>query len=127
MICDELIFPSTITQIIRHFSIPYPKMTTPLASLAPSTSSPSSSASGVTLDEIITQLQRMDALFDTFSDELCQVNTYVGHIARQQAHLGGFIESPSPSPEASEDEDDSNSDANEDKDASSSSDNKMTA
>ena len=83
MICDELIFPLAITQIIRHFSIPYPEMMTPLAFLAPSTSAPSSFASGVTLDEIMTQLQRMDALLDTLSDELCQVNTHVGHIARQ--------------------------------------------
>ena len=34
------------------------------------------------------------------------VNTHVGRIARWQAHLGGFIGSPSPSPEASEDKDD---------------------
>ena len=47
----------------------------------------------------------MDARLDTLSDELCQVNTYVNRIARRQARLGGFVESPSPSPEASEDED----------------------
>ena len=64
----------------------------------------------------------MDARFDTLTDELCQVNTYVGRIARQQACLGGFMESPSPSPvasendKASEDDDDSNSDDDDDED-----------
>ena len=76
------------------------------------------------------QLQRMDACLDTLSDELCQVNTRVGRIARQQAHLGGFVESPSSSPEVSEDEkDDGDSDSgdvDEDKDASAFSDNEMT-
>ena len=71
------------------------------------------------------QLQRMDAHLDTLSDELCQVNTYVSRIVRQQARLGGFVESPSPSPKASEDKDDDDKD--EDEDASSSGDNKMTA
>ena len=52
------------------------------------------------------QLQRMDACLDTLSDELCQVNTCVGRIARQQARLGGFVESPSPSLEASANKDD---------------------
>ena len=33
------------------------------------------------------------------------MNTHIGHIARQQARLSGFVASPSPSPEASEDED----------------------
>ena len=47
----------------------------------------------------------MDARLDTLSDELCQVNTHVGHIARRQARLGGFTASPSLSLEASEDED----------------------
>ena len=52
------------------------------------------------------QLQRMDACLDTLSDELCQLNTRVGRIARQQARLGGFVESPSPSPKASANKDD---------------------
>ena len=77
------------------------------------------------------QLQRMDARLDTLSDELCQVNTYVGRIAQRQARLGGFVESPSSSLEASEDEkDDGDSDggdADEDKDASSFNDDEMTA
>ena len=74
----------------------------------------------------------MDAHLDTLSTELYQVNTHVGRIARRQAHLGGFVESPSPSPEASVDKDnngDSDNDANAttDEDASSSGDDEMTA
>ena len=66
------------------------------------------------------QLQHMDAHLDTLNDELCQVNTRVSHIARQQARLGGFMEFPSPSPEASEDDDDDfDDDDDEDRDASS--------
>ena len=49
------------------------------------------------------------------------MNTHVGRIARQQACLGGFVESPSPPPKASEDDDD-----DEDGDASSSSADKMS-
>ena len=78
------------------------------------------------------QLQRMDVHLDTLFTELYQVNTHVGRIARWQARLGGFVESPSSSPEASEDEDnngDSDNDANAttDEDDSSSSDNEMIA
>ena len=73
----------------------------------------------------------MDTYLDTLSDELCQVNTYVGRITRRQAHLGGFMASPSPFPEAFVDEDDdgdSNSDdADEDGDASSFGDDEMIA
>ena len=74
------------------------------------------------------QFQCMDAYLDTFSDELCQVNTYVGCIARRQACLSGFTASPFPSPEASadEDSDDGADNDDEDKDASSSSDEEMT-
>ena len=61
---------------------PQIEMATPPASSAPSTSAPSSSAGGVTLEAIMAQLMRMDALLDTLSDELCQVNTRVGRIAR---------------------------------------------
>ena len=77
---------------------------------APSTSTPSSSTGGVTLDVIMAQIQRMDAHLDTLGDELCQVNTCVGCIARRQARLGGFVESPSPPPKAFEDDDDSDDD-----------------
>ena len=73
----------------------------------------------------------MDALLDTLSDELCQVNTCVSCLARWQARLGGFVESPSPSLEASEDKDNdgesNDDDDDEDEDASSSSDDEMTA
>ena len=75
----------------------------------------------------------MDARLDTLSDELCQVNTCVSRIARRQACLGGFVESPSPPPEASKDdeasEDDDDSDDDDDDvdgDASSSSDDEMS-
>ena len=104
-------------------------MATPPTSSAPSTSFPSSSAGDVTLDAIMTQLQCLDAFLDTLSDELCQVNTCVDRIAGWQAHLGGFIESPSPSLEASKDEDndgDSNDDGDEDNSVSSPSDDKMS-
>ena len=72
----------------------------------------------------------MDARLDTLTTELYQVNTRVGHITKQQARLGGFVESPSPSPEASEDEDDDGdfeNDDDDDEDASSFGDNMMTA
>ena len=69
----------------------------------------------------------MDACLDTLSTKLYQVNTRVGHIARRQAHLGDFVESPSPPPKASEDDDDSdNDDDDEDGDASSSNTNEMS-
>ena len=57
------------------------------------------------------------------------MTTYVGHIARCQACLGGFVASPFPSPEAFEDEDvvDGSGDDDEDEDASSSSDEEMIA
>ena len=101
---------------------------TPSASFAHSTSAPSFSAGGVILETIMAQLQCMDACLDTFSDELCQVNTRVSRIATQQAHLDGFVASPSPSPEASEDDDDDfdDDDDDEDGDASSPRDDEMS-
>ena len=76
------------------------------------------------------QLQCRDARLDTPSSKLYQVNTRVNHIARRQARLGGFMESPSLAPEASEaskDVDDSdNDDDDKDGDASSSSTNEMS-
>ena len=84
----------------------------------------------MTLEAVVAQFLRMDAHLDTLSDELCYVNTYVGRIARWQAHLNGFVESLSPSPEASEDKDDdgdSDDDVDEDEDASSSDDGMITA
>ena len=88
-------------RILRHFSIPIPdspyfttmgavdagsvwrseaqlrpkrphvESTGPTASAVPSSFSPSSSTGDVTLEAIMTQLQRMDARLDTFIDELC--------------------------------------------------------
>ena len=74
------------------------------------------------------QLQRMDARLDTLTTKLYQVNTHVGCIAQRQAHLGGFVASPSPSPAAYGDEDavDGN-DNDEDEDASSFSDDETTS
>ena len=108
---NKLTFPSAITWILCYFSISYfesthfspmcvidtaavrrseaqlqpkrplTKMVTPPAFSTPSTSAPSSSAGGVTLEVVMAQLQHMDARLDALSDELCQVNTCVGHIA----------------------------------------------
>ena len=125
---DKLIFPSAITRLLCHFDVPFPssdpfpvmgatdagtvksseaqlrsRQSGSIATMtpsAPSTSNPSSSVGGVTLVAIMAQLQHMDAPLDTLTDELCQVNTCVGHIARRQARLGGFVESPSPPHEA---------------------------
>ena len=96
-------------------------MTDPLAFTIPSTSSPSSSSGGVTLEAIIAQLQHMDARLDTFNDELCQVNTYVSHIAQRQARLSGVATSPSPSLDALVDEDSDDGVAHNDKDKDASS------
>ena len=81
------------------------------------------------------QLQHMDALLDTFSTELYQVNVRVGHIARQQMAMGGFT--PKGSPLAppmtsnSEDEDDDGGDdddaSNDDDDGDASSTDEMSA
>ena len=150
---DKFIFPSSIMRILHHFSIPFPASdhfhvmcaidtatvkrgeaqfhlrrsgtTASSTPLAPSTSAFFTLAGGVTLDVIMVQLQCMDAHLNTLTDELCQVNTCVSCIARWQARLGGFIESPSPPLEASEtskdDDDSDNDDGDEDGDASSSS------
>ena len=156
---DKLIFPSAITQILCHFSFSFPEsphftvmsaidaatirrsetqlkprrpwteIATPPASTTPSTSAPSSSVGGVTLEAIMAQLVRMDAHLDTLSDELCQVNTRVGCIARQQAIMGGFTVASSPSPSTSEDKSDdgpSSDDADEGDGASSPSDDEMS-
>ena len=118
--CNKLIFPSAITRILCHFSVSYlesthfsvicaidtaivrrseaqlqlrppqTEMVTPPTSFASSTSAPSSSAGGVTFEAIMAQLVRMDACLNTLSDELCQVDTRVGRIARRQAAMGGF-------------------------------------
>ena len=72
----------------------------------------------------------MDARLDTLTTKMYQVNTHVSCIARWQARLGGFVESPSPPLEAFEDnkafDDDDDFDDDEDRDASSSSADKMS-
>ena len=116
---DKLIFPSVITRILCHFSIPFPVsdhfhvmydidativkrseaqlrsrrsgMIAPPTSSTSFTSAPFSSSGGVTLEDIMAQLMCMEAHLDTLSDELCQVNTRVGHIARRQATIGGYF------------------------------------
>ena len=67
----------------------------------------------------MTQLQRMDACLDTLSDELCQVNTRVGHIARRQAEMGGYTMRSTPMAPTNESDTD---DANDDDDATASDD-----
>ena len=107
---DKLIFPSTIMRILRHFSVPFPSFdhftvmcaidyaavkrseaqfrswqsdsVAPPSRLAPSHSAPSFSSGGVTLGDIMAQLQHMDARLDTFSMKLYQANVRVGRIAR---------------------------------------------
>ena len=106
---DKLIFLLAITRILHHFSVPFPVSdhfnvmgaidtatvkrseaqlclrrsgsAAPPTPSTPSTFAPSSLAGGMTLDAIMLQLQRMDARLDNLSDELCQVNIRVGHIA----------------------------------------------
>ena len=63
----------------------------------------------------------MDALLDTLSIELYQVNVRVGHIARQQVTMGGFAPEASPPPlppmasnSNSEDEDEDDDDGDDD-------------
>uniref|UniRef100_A0A7N2KQU5 Uncharacterized protein n=1 Tax=Quercus lobata TaxID=97700 RepID=A0A7N2KQU5_QUELO len=94
---------------------------------APSTFAPSSSTGDVTLRDIMTQLQHMDARLDTLFSKLYQVNIRVSRIAGWQVVMGGFAPEASPSlpPTASEDEDDDADDAiasedDDDGDASSS-------
>ena len=158
--CEKLIFPLAITLLLHHFSVSYPeslhftfmcvidaatikqslvqlrlrqpriKTDAPSASTAPSISAPFSSASGVTLETIMAQLLCMDARLDTLTDELCQVNTCVGRIARRQAMMGSFTMASSPSPKASKDESDNGSgdadDADEDDDDGLPSDDEMS-
>ena len=120
----------TVRQSEAQLRLKWPRIetATPPAFSAPSTFAPSSSVGGVTLEAVMTQLQRMDARLDTLTTEMYQVNTRVGRITRQQACLRGFIESPSPSLEASEDkDDDGDSGSDADEDASSFGDDEMIA
>ena len=94
---DKLIFLSAITRILRYFSVLFPSSdhflvmcaidyatvkqskaqlrsrrsgsTAPPTSSTPSTSAPSASTRGVTLDAIMAQLQCMDARLDTLFTE----------------------------------------------------------
>ena len=147
---NKLIFPLAITQILRHFSIPIlgsPYFTivgaisigsvwwseAQLQLKRPRTETinpaifaipPSSLVVSVTLEAIMAWLQQMEANFgarlDYLTNDMCQINTQVGRIARRKALLGGFA----PSLEASTNEDDDAGD-DEDDDASSFSDDKL--
>ena len=90
-------------------------MAAPPTPSVPSIFAQSYSVSRVTLEDIMAQLQRMDARLDTLSDELCQVNIRVGHIARRQAKMGGYT-MPS-TPVAPADESDADDAANDDVDS----------
>ena len=75
----------------------------------------------------------MDARLDTLSDELCQVNTRVGRIARRQVEIGGFSMPSTPVAPTDEsdvgdadDDDDADSDDEDDGDASSPNDDEMS-
>ena len=52
----------------------------------------------------------MDACLDTLSDELCQVNTRVGHIARCQAEMGDYTMPSSPVASANKSDGSNNAD-----------------
>ena len=83
---------------------------------APSTSAPSSSTSEVTLEDIMVELQHMDAHLDTLSDELCQVNTRIGRIARHQAEMGDYTTPSTPMASADESDGSNSVDASDDED-----------
>ena len=75
----------------------------------------------------------MDARLDTLNDELCQVNTLVGRIARHQVEMGGYtmpstLVAPADKCDADDanDDDDADSDDEDDGDASSPSDDEMS-
>ena len=76
----------------------------------------------------------MDACLDMLSDELCQVNTHIGRIARCQAEMGDYTMPSTPMAFAdesdgsddSDDDDATASDDEDDKDASSPSDDEMS-
>nr|XP_023890081.1 WASH complex subunit 3-like [Quercus suber] len=69
---------------------------------------------GYSIPLFVTRVQGMRIVVtpDIVSDVLrvLRVNTRVSHIAKRQARLGGFVDSPSPSPEASNNDDDSDDD-----------------
>ena len=83
---------------------PHVESTSTDAASASRLSSSSAPPSGVeaSLTTIMDQLQLMRANFgsclDHLSDEMCQMNTKIGRIARHQSRLGGFAPSPTPKP-----------------------------
>ena len=109
--CNKLIFPSVITRILCHFSIPFLSFAhffvmcaidstivkhseaqfrsqqtdsvAPPSRSTPSRSTPSSSTSDMSLGDIMAQLECMDARLDTLSTELYEVNVRVGRIVRR--------------------------------------------
>ena len=69
------------------------------STVPPSSSVPSYSVtSGVTFEAIMEQLQQMQADFggrlDYLTNETCQMNTRVGHIAHRQGRMAGLAPSP---------------------------------
>ena len=76
----------------------------------------------------------MDARLDTLSTELYQVNVRVGHIAQQQASMGGLALEATPSPpspvafdsENEDDDDGDDDDASDDADGDASSTDEMS-
>ena len=101
---------------------------------APSTSASPSSSSDASLEDIMAQLQHMNAHLDTLSTELYQVNVRVGRIARRQASIGGFAPEATPSPphpvasdsDVEDDDDDGDDDDASDDDGDASSTNEMS-
>ena len=152
----KLIFPLAIMRILCHFYVPFPSSNhflimcaidyatvkqskaqfqsrrsstaAPPAPSTPSISAPSSSISKVTLEDIMAQLQRMDARLDILSDELCQVNTHVGRITQCQVEMGGYTMPSTPVAPADESDadDDADFDDEDDGNASSPSDDEMS-
>ena len=74
---------ATVKQSEVQFQSRWSRSAAPPIRSASSTSAPSSSTSGVTLEDIMTKLQCMDARLNTLNDELCQVNSCVGRIAQR--------------------------------------------
>ena len=70
------------------------------------------------------QLQRMHANFsghlDTLTDEMCEMNTKVGCIARRQARMAGFAPSSKASPDDAADDYEDNVDSSNDDEMSTS-------
>ena len=119
---------ATVKRSEAQFWLRQTDLAAPSPRSAPSRSTPSASASSpsgdVSLEDVMAQLQRIDACLDTLSMELYQVNVRVGRIARQQAAIGGFAPEPTPSPphpvtsdsDAEDDDDDGDEDDTSDDD-----------